>query len=309
MIALAACLIGLIAYWVCIALGAYLGWGATTVPGHEQFLRGHQLLIDADHADANLTDAVKEFDKAIAANRLHALAVFYQAKAYQLLGKTDLALAGYTDAVRRDKEIAGMGRAEREQARRGPLGFELADAYFNRATLRNQAGQSDEAIEDFASALRLNRQYPDAYRGKGAAYLKKGNAEQAILELNEAISLAPDSPESLCLRARAHLAAGSYARASDDARRAIQLDARCGDAFLTLGSASLSSPYQPRDAAVRALMDALPLQGCNAAERCCVGAGILQPKRRPHEGWRASGGKGGLRLGEARGSERRVPGP
>ena len=60
------------------------------------------------------------------------------------------------------------------------------------------------------------------------------------MDINEAIRLDPDSHKAFCLRARADLAAGKQAQAIEDARRAIHLDANCGDAFLTLGSAILS---------------------------------------------------------------------
>ena len=259
LITLAGCVIGLVAYWVWMTLGGYLGWWSKTVPGYEPFLRGRKLLVDAKPMDANLVDAIKEFDKAIALNSLYAPAWYYRGRAYERQGKLDLAVAGYTDAIDHDKEIAKMGRAKQDQLHAVPLGFESAGAYFDRAVLRNGVGKPDEAIEDFNEVLKLDSGNAAAYRGKGTAYLKKDNPEQALLELNEAVRLSPDSPDSHCLRARANLAAGYYAQAAEDARRAIQLDPKSGDAFLALGSALLSLPVQPRDAAVQALRDALRL--------------------------------------------------
>ena len=154
-----------------------------------------------------------------------------------------------------------MDRAEREELHAIPLGIDLAGAYLHRATRRNDVGKPDEAIEDFNEVLNLDCGNADAYCGKGAAYLKKTDYPRTGYRGTQR----GDSPctrfrhYAYCLRARANLAAGNYAQASEDARRAIHLDAKYGDAFLTLGSAILSSPNQQRDAAVKALMDAFRL--------------------------------------------------
>ncbi len=244
--------IGLGGYW--IASWAYPYWWPKTVPGAAEFDKGSTLMADGD-----LNGAIEAFGKAIDKNHHHALAVFYQAKARQKLGETNLAIDGYTEALRLHKEIDGMKRDQREKLGPVPLGYELANAYLKRATLLDGAGKPDEAIKDFTEALSLNAESADACCGRGAAYLATGFAEQAIVDINEAIRLDPDSHKAFCLRARADLAAGKQAQAIEDARRAIHLDANCGDAFLTLGSAILSAPSQQRDEAVKALMDAFRL--------------------------------------------------
>ena len=156
LIALTGCVIGVVAYVVCIAMGAHLGWGAQMA--HEPFLSGRKSLVDARDRDAKLTDAkmvdaVKEFDKSIAINPLNAPALYHQAKVYERQGKSDLALAGYTDAIDHDKEIAKMDRAEREELHAIPLGIELAGAYLHRATLRNDRGQTRRGYRRFQRSL------------------------------------------------------------------------------------------------------------------------------------------------------------
>lgn len=136
------------------------------------------------------------------------------------------------------------------------MGHALADAYFSRATLLNQAGKPTEAIEDYNEALALNPENADAFCGRGAAYLATGSLEQALLDVNDAIRREPNSHEVLCLRARVSLAAGKFDDAITDARQAIHLDAKCGDAYLTLGTALLSLPNQAPDAAVKCLLEA-----------------------------------------------------
>ena len=137
------------------------------------------------------------------------------------------------------------------------LPFERAGADCNQGTLLNQGGKFNEAIEAFRETLALDPGNAAAYRGKGEAYLKKGLPEQALLDLNEAVRLAPGSAEGFRLRACAYLAAREYNAAADDARRAIQLDANCGDAYVTLGTAVWSSPGRDRSEALKCLDQAI----------------------------------------------------
>jgi tetratricopeptide (TPR) repeat protein len=225
------------------------------IPGHADYIGGCQLL-----ADRKLAEAVTAFDQAIAVNPQHSLAVFTRAKALQGLGKTDLAVTGYAEAIRLHEEIAGRDGV-RAEFRAVPLGGELVQAYFNRATLLNRAGKPDEAIQDFTEALRHDPKYADAYSDRGVAFLEKGLFELAIDDLTEAIRLAPHAHEAICRRARAWLAAGSHAKAIEDARMAFRLNAKCGDAFRTLGSALLSSPNPQPDRAIEYLKEAISLDG------------------------------------------------
>jgi tetratricopeptide (TPR) repeat protein len=210
-------------------------------------------------ADGRPEQAIQEFDKAIAINPQHALAVFKRANAYGRLGKMDLACAGYTEALSLQKEIAAMDPAERASA--VPLGCELAQAHSNRATLLNlnRAGKPDEVIKDFTEAMRLDPGHADAYYGRGMAYLERGLLDLAIDDLGEAIRLAPDSSQAYSCRARARLAAGQYNEAVRDAQSAIQLDGRCGDCFRTLGLALLSLPNQQPEKAVHYLSESIRL--------------------------------------------------
>ena len=126
-----------------------------------------------------------------------------------------------------------------------------AMAACKRAKARQLRGQTDLAIDDYTLALRLRSDSAAVYCSRGAAFLAKGFFDMAIDDLTEAIRLAPNFQEAFYLRARANLAAGRYAEAIDNARAAIRLDTKCGDAFLTLGAAIVSSPDQPPDRATK----------------------------------------------------------
>ena len=230
------CVLGLVGVFIGLAVRPY--WPARTAPGAAEFDEGCQCL-----ADCKLADAVAAFSQAIDKNPHHARAFFMRANAYKRQGSTPLAGADYAEALSLHKKIAEMDRAQRESA--VPLGYDLAEAYINRATLLNlnRAGRPDEAIADFTEGLGLNPGNADAYYGRGMAFFEKGLFQLAIDDLTEAIRLAPDSAEAFHLRARVCLKAGKQEDAIEDARQAIQLDARRGDYFRTLGLAYLSAPY------------------------------------------------------------------
>ncbi len=128
-------------------------------------------------------------------------------------------------------------------------------AFFKRAKARQLQRRTDAAIDDYTKALHLDSGHAEAYYGRGSAYLEKGSLELAIDDLAEAMRLAPDSCEAVRLRAQANLMAGQYAAAIADARLAIRLNGKCGEAFLTLGSASCprrtNHPRRPPSASRR----------------------------------------------------------
>ena len=129
-------------------------------------------------------------------------------------------------------------------------------AHFKLASAYEGLGEPDKALAAFTEGLFLDRNSAAGYCGRAAVYLEKGLFHQAIDDLTEAILLSPDSYEAYRLRARANLTIEKYDAAIDDAQRAVLLNANCGDAFLTLGSAIVSSRDQQADAAVKYFKEA-----------------------------------------------------
>jgi tetratricopeptide (TPR) repeat protein len=132
-------------------------------------------------------------------------------------------------------------------------------AIFCSANAHERLGETDLAIADYGKILEFDAESVDALCGRGATYLKKGLPEQAIVDLNKALLNARDSYQAWCLLAQTHLAAGKYDDAADDARQAIQLNAKCGDAFLAIGTALLFSRDQASDTAGKYLNEAICL--------------------------------------------------
>ena len=101
-----------------IGLAACLGCGSAppkAAPGQADYESGCQLL-----AEDELSKAVAAFDRAFKLNPQHAQAVFYRAQANQRLGNVDLAIAGYTQAIRLHQAITAKGHLG-NGIQRGPV--------------------------------------------------------------------------------------------------------------------------------------------------------------------------------------------
>lgn len=55
-------------------------------------------------------------------------------------------------------------------------------------------GETDEAISEFAAAIRRNPANVDAWRNRGLAHLKLGQLKKACRDFKEVLSLYPDCP-------------------------------------------------------------------------------------------------------------------
>ena len=55
----------------------------------------------------------------------------------------------------------------------------------------------DHAIEDYSRAIRLRPDYADAYYGRANIYNELGDTEKAMADFNAAIRIKPDFPARL----------------------------------------------------------------------------------------------------------------
>jgi TonB family protein len=87
---------------------------------------------------------------------------------------------------------------------------EALDANARGKTLYN-SGRYEEAIVNFADAIRLRPRYAAAYYNRAAAYLMLGQFERAIADSDEALALDPQSgAAALKQTAQKRLASGVY---------------------------------------------------------------------------------------------------
>lgn len=85
-------------------------------------------------------------------------------------------------------------------------------------------GDSIRAIEDFTSAIQLDREDPDSYFNRGNVYLKLKSYKSAINDYNIAINLVPDDPRMFNSRGFALAKAGKLEDGFRDLTTAIRLD-------------------------------------------------------------------------------------
>ncbi len=95
----------------------------------------------------------------------------------------------------------------------------------------------DEAIEQYAIALRLNHDYADAHTNLGVAFSRKGLIEQAIYEDNISVKLNPDVPENHFNLAQALSARGLMDKAIEQYQIALALNPSFALAHINLAIA------------------------------------------------------------------------
>jgi tetratricopeptide (TPR) repeat protein len=69
------------------------------------------------------------------------------------------------------------------------LSPELAEIYFNRATLYEQLHLSEKALADFDQAIRSDPGFANAYKRRAAIYSGEGRADEARRDLAKAREL------------------------------------------------------------------------------------------------------------------------
>jgi tetratricopeptide (TPR) repeat protein len=68
----------------------------------------------------------------------------------------------------------------------------LAVAYANRGSAKDDSGRTDQAVKDFNRALELDPDHAEAYYNRSFAYEKKGLIPLAVADMEKAVRLAPD---------------------------------------------------------------------------------------------------------------------
>ncbi len=105
-----------------------------------------------------------------------------------------------------------------------------AKAYFQRGNKSFNAGEYQEAIDDYNKAIELDLQDTKTYYNRGNAYRALGEYQKAINDYDKAIALSPH-------RVNAHHALGEYQEAINDYDKAIALDPQDAGAYYNRGNA------------------------------------------------------------------------
>ena len=153
--------------------------GLTRIPGaYESYLQGLGYLQRYDRSE-NIDRALECFAKALAQDPQFALAFAGQAEAY---------LRRYQMTT--DGKFLEQARSSCRQAI--GLNGQLSGVYLTMGLIHNSAGEYQDAIISFESALKLQPGSWDAYRELAKAYASAGRFESAEATFRKAIELRPD---------------------------------------------------------------------------------------------------------------------
>lgn len=200
--------------------------------------------------DANqTTEAIAAFDKAIAADPKSGRAYFHRALAQSKAGHTQDALADLDKALSLGipEHTVLLARASIEEAQ---LNYEEAlkhctaviaddprnaDAYQLRALVNSRQNHYQNAIADFAAALKLTSdktQRSDLLQGRAYAYAALRDWQNALNDLDEALKLTP-SAFAYLQRGDALRQLGQYEKASESYGQALTLNKRSYEALVS----------------------------------------------------------------------------
>ena len=119
------------------------------------------------------------------------------------------------DKARHDgtfKEAAGLYT---QAIRSGHIdGVALAGAYVKRGDTYRDQGLYDQAISDFAAALKITPGLAEALNGRGLVFAKKGLYDRAIADYGATLKLKPDFAFAYTNMGRAYFYQGNFSKAA-----------------------------------------------------------------------------------------------
>ncbi|MBT3863304.1 MAG: tetratricopeptide repeat protein [Chloroflexi bacterium] len=99
-----------------------------------------------------------------------------------------------------------------------------AKLHHYRADAYALAGDHEQAIVDYDTAVRLNPKYPDTYVDRGNSHYQLEHNETALKDFSEAIRLKPDWGEAFANRAVIHAELGNAEESEADEKTAISME-------------------------------------------------------------------------------------
>jgi tetratricopeptide (TPR) repeat protein len=197
------------------------------------FIRGSYLMKESKN-----TEALSEFNKAIALYKGSAKAYNNRGLAFRNEKKYDQALNDFDQAIQLDRKYA--------------------EAYVNKGNiLRDIKSNYEEALKSYNQALDLNPKIFEGYANRGTLFLFEKRYDEAIQDFNKTIELEPDFAEAYYNRGIVFYNMKKYGEAVVSYNKAIELKSDYPEAYFSRG---VSEYYtDKKDAACNDLKTALDL--------------------------------------------------
>lgn len=160
-----------------------------------------------------------------------------RAKAYKNVGKYELAVADYSELIRRRSgnaaayfsrgycymELKDYPKSTADFTKVIALQPTNSEAFYNRGTIHYRLKEYTAAIADLTKYIDLNQAEPaylaDGYANRGLAYFFSGNAVKAADDETKAIGLNPNDKAFYRYRAQAYRKLGKIALADADEKK------------------------------------------------------------------------------------------
>ncbi len=200
--------------------------------------------------------ALEMYDKAISLNEKAVHPRLIKAAIMKQRGKLDEAIAYLERCVEKFPQIAefrnDLGADYHEAGRDDDALKEFAEAvklspaftppYVSRATILLSRGETYEAAELLERAIRLGNVRPEAYNVLGAAYAAQGKHAPALNAFLRAYRINPDIPAVCDNVANAYMDLGDYRAADDFCVQAARSGTPCGKETWTRLEAGADNP-------------------------------------------------------------------
>ena len=158
-----------------------------------------------------LSQALRDFNRAIALNRRFHQAFANRALIFRRMGQTNQAARDYNTAL--------------------SINPQYDIAYIGRGNIYRQAGKTNQAFRDYNQAIQLDTTDPRAYHNRGLIYQDQRNHEFAIEDFSTAVSLADKAPAPYNARGVSYLAVDAEQNAFDDFNTALKLNSGYAEAW------------------------------------------------------------------------------
>ncbi len=158
------------------------------------------------------TEALADFNQAIALNQKNATIYLNRANVYLEQSQWQQALEDYNQAIKLASQLSHR-------------------AYFNRAGIYNMRHQWDKAIADYNMAIKLKSDYSAAYYHRGILNLRQQDWLKAIQDLEQVTKLQPNNDQAYFNCGFGHMKLREWHEAKEKYDQGISINPNDGKAY------------------------------------------------------------------------------